>query len=115
MSSPSKTLESIAQIISAQSATDTFELKNLLITGISQSSKDVEEGDIFIALPGEKLGMALELFLQIMQGQKRSQEFQFSSQIILVEAQAYSAHGFTVNPCVIYIALELRAQMVKRL
>ena len=54
MSSPSKTLESIAQIISAQSATDTFELKNLLITGISQSSKDVEEGDIFIALPGEK-------------------------------------------------------------
>ena len=54
MSSPSKTLESIAQIISAQLATDTFELKNLLITGISQSSKDVEEGDIFIALPGEK-------------------------------------------------------------
>ena len=54
MSSPSKTLESIAQIISAQSATDTFEFKNLLITGISQSSKDVEEGDIFIALPGEK-------------------------------------------------------------
>ena len=54
MSSPSKTLESIAQIISAQSATDTFELKNLLITGVSQSSKDVEEGDIFIALPGEK-------------------------------------------------------------
>ena len=54
MSSPSKTLESIAQIISAQSATDTFELKNFLITGISQSSKDVEEGDIFIALPGEK-------------------------------------------------------------
>jgi UDP-N-acetylmuramoyl-L-alanyl-D-glutamate--2,6-diaminopimelate ligase len=54
MSSPSKTLESIAQIISAQSATDTFEIKNLLITGISQSSKDVEEGDIFIALPGEK-------------------------------------------------------------
>ena len=54
MSSPSKTLESIAQIISAQSATDTFELKKLLITGISQSSKDVEEGDIFIALPGEK-------------------------------------------------------------
>jgi len=54
MSSQSKTLESIAQIISAQSATDTFELKKLLITGISQSSKDVEEGDIFIALPGEK-------------------------------------------------------------
>lgn len=54
MSSPSKTLESIAQIISAQSATDTFELKNLLITGISQSSKEVEEGDLFIALQGEK-------------------------------------------------------------
>ncbi len=54
MLSPSKTLEAIAHIISAQSATDTFELKKLLITGISQSSKDVEEGDIFIALPGEK-------------------------------------------------------------
>jgi UDP-N-acetylmuramoyl-L-alanyl-D-glutamate--2,6-diaminopimelate ligase len=51
---PSKTLDSIAQIISAQSTTDSFELKKILITGVSQSSDDVEAGDIFIALPGEK-------------------------------------------------------------
>lgn len=54
MSSPSKTLEAIAQIILAQSATDTFELKKIHITGISQSSDDIEEGDLFIALSGEK-------------------------------------------------------------
>lgn len=54
MLSPSKTLEAVAQIISAQSATKAFELKNILITGVSQSSENIEEGDIFIALPGDK-------------------------------------------------------------
>ena len=54
MLSPSKTLDAIAQIISAQSATQSFELKNILITGVSQSSENIEEGDIFIALPGDK-------------------------------------------------------------
>jgi UDP-N-acetylmuramoyl-L-alanyl-D-glutamate--2,6-diaminopimelate ligase len=51
---PSKTLDAVAQIISAQSATQSFELKNILITGVSQSSENIEEGDIFIALPGDK-------------------------------------------------------------
>lgn len=54
MLSPSKTLDAVAQIISAQSATQSFELKNILITGVSQSSENIEEGDIFIALPGDK-------------------------------------------------------------
>lgn len=54
MLSPSKTLEAIAQIISAKSDTQTFELKSILITGVSQSSENIEEGDIFIALPGDK-------------------------------------------------------------
>jgi UDP-N-acetylmuramoyl-L-alanyl-D-glutamate--2,6-diaminopimelate ligase len=54
MLSPSKTLDAVAQIISAQSATQAFELKNILITGVSQSSENIEEGDIFIALPGDK-------------------------------------------------------------
>jgi UDP-N-acetylmuramoyl-L-alanyl-D-glutamate--2,6-diaminopimelate ligase len=51
---PIKTLDAVAQIISAQSATQSFELKNILITGVSQSSENIEEGDIFIALPGDK-------------------------------------------------------------
>jgi hypothetical protein len=37
MLSPSKTLDAVAQIISAQSATQSFELKNILITGVSSS------------------------------------------------------------------------------
>ena len=54
MSSTSKNLDAVAQIISAQSATPSLELKEIFITGISQSSNEIEEGDIFIALPGEK-------------------------------------------------------------
>ena len=54
MSSPSKTLDTVVQIISAQSNIDPSVMNKICITGISQSSNDVEEGDIFIALPGEK-------------------------------------------------------------
>ena len=54
MSSPSKTLDTVAQIISAQSSSDPSELMKISITGISQSSNNIEAGDIFIALPGEK-------------------------------------------------------------
>ena len=54
MSSPSVTLDAIAQIISAQSSSNPSELRKIHITGISQSSNDIEAGDIFIALPGEK-------------------------------------------------------------
>lgn len=54
ISTQSKSLDEISKVISAQCLTDSSELSKILITGISQTSHDIEEGDIFIALPGEK-------------------------------------------------------------
>jgi hypothetical protein len=54
ISTQSKNLDEISMVISAQSNIESYELSKILITGISQTSHDIEEGDIFIALPGEK-------------------------------------------------------------
>jgi UDP-N-acetylmuramoyl-L-alanyl-D-glutamate--2,6-diaminopimelate ligase len=105
MLSPSKTLDAVAQIISAQSATQSFELKNILITGVSQSSENIEEGDIFIALPGDKTHGARFAADAIKNGARAVLTDSAGAElIILAEVQAYSAHGFIVNLCVICIA-----------
>ncbi|MCX6438243.1 MAG: UDP-N-acetylmuramoyl-L-alanyl-D-glutamate--2,6-diaminopimelate ligase [Actinobacteria bacterium] len=54
ISNQSKSLDEISKVISAQSNIDISEMNKICITGISQSSNEVEEGDIFIALAGEK-------------------------------------------------------------
>ena len=54
MSSVSKPLDAACEIISAHSETSKIDLSKISIQGMTQSSNDVEPGDLFIALPGEK-------------------------------------------------------------
>ena len=54
MSSVSKPLDAVCEIISAHSETSKIDLSKISIQGMTQSSNDVEPGDLFIALPGEK-------------------------------------------------------------
>ncbi len=49
---PSKSLSSICALINASDTTK--ESAEIFVTGISQSSSDISQGDLFIALPGEK-------------------------------------------------------------
>ncbi|MTB29725.1 MAG: UDP-N-acetylmuramyl tripeptide synthase, partial [Actinobacteria bacterium] len=52
-SSP-KTLSAVCKVIDATTSLNNEELQSILISGLSQTSDSICEGDLFIALPGEK-------------------------------------------------------------
>ena len=54
LNSSPRNLATIASVVSAKSSLSEAELISIAISGISQSSTDVAQGDLFIALPGEK-------------------------------------------------------------